>query len=93
MVVNLKPGWNDLKGPIFVVLSKYIVMFHSFTVKCPILEAPNSGYINITSDGSVTIAMFVCDQGYYIDGSSDVTCGTDGTWSAVMPTCSKIYMF
>ncbi|XP_053399292.1 CUB and sushi domain-containing protein 3-like [Mercenaria mercenaria] len=56
-------------------------------VECPGIIAPDSGYNNLTSDGSVTMATFWCEQGYFLDGSSFITCETDGTWSGNIPTC------
>ncbi len=32
-------------------------------------------------------ATYTCDTGYGVNGATTVTCGADGSWSAVPPTC------
>lgn len=47
---------------------------------------PSNGAM--TSTGS--IAVFACDAGYTISGSSATTCGTNGEgWLSTSPTCGK----
>ena len=50
--------------------------------------APANSQLVLNTTNSVTIASFVCDSGYYLKGSSEITCMSDGTWDSELPTCS-----
>ena len=36
-----------------------------------------------------TSVSFTCDPGYQLDGSSLISCLTNGTWDAPTPTCTQ----
>ena len=69
-----------------------LIFFHtyfSFLAKCPDLSDPDSGTLTVTTTGSVTTATFTCQTGYYLSGDFTLTCGSDGSWSSDVPTCSE----
>ena len=43
-----------------------------------------SGYYSVG-----TIASFLCDSGYELDGSVSSTCHTSGSWNPSPPTCTQ----
>ena len=49
--------------------------------------APANSQLVLNTTDSVTKASFVCDSGYYLKGSSEITCMPDGTWDLELPTC------
>ena len=49
--------------------------------------APTNSQLVLNTTDSVTKALFVCDSGYYLKGSSEITCMPDGTWDSELPTC------
>ncbi|WAQ98149.1 SVEP1-like protein [Mya arenaria] len=56
-------------------------------VKCPDLEDISSGVLSMSTDGSVSVADYVCASGYDLDGLSEIVCLTDGSWSDQPPVC------
>ncbi len=58
------------------------------TVQCPDLSHPSGGTVSITSrtPGS-GIAVYRCNTGNNLIGSSFLTCQPDGKWSRNAPTC------
>ena len=59
------------------------------TVLCPNLPEPDSGTVQLSTDGNISTAEFTCAFGYYLSGSSAVFCQTTGTWSEYPPSCGK----
>ena len=57
---------------------------------CPDIQAPDSGAVEIRTDGITTIANFYCSTGYTLIGNDVLTCGIDGTWSDTEPICSML---
>ncbi len=57
-------------------------------IQCPDLSHPSGGTVSISSrtPGS-GIAVYRCNTGNSIIGSSFLTCQPDGTWSRNAPTC------
>nr|CAB3266737.1 sushi, von Willebrand factor type A, EGF and pentraxin domain-containing protein 1-like [Phallusia mammillata] len=60
-------------------------------------NAPLNGHIFTSSSESVygTIAIFSCDEGYFMIGSSETVCGDSdddgsGDWLGATPTCQRI---
>ncbi|XP_052245376.1 CUB and sushi domain-containing protein 3-like isoform X2 [Dreissena polymorpha] len=53
---------------------------------CIIPLAPANG--NVSFSALNTNATFTCIPGFFLYGSSQITCG-DGKWSAAIPTCSR----
>jgi len=47
------------------------------------------GNISMTTDGSSTVAMVTCEEGFTRIGTGNLTCRSDGTWDVQLPTCGK----
>ena len=58
-----------------------------FSVKCEDIASIDNGDLTLSTDGVVTIAVFTCDIGSTINGSSTAECGTDGSWTVTAPQC------
>ena len=58
-------------------------------MSCPTLTDPDSGFVVTEVIGTKTTATFTCVDGYYLSGSSILTCKTSGSWDKTIPTCSK----
>jgi len=61
---------------------------------CPPLTAPANGGIDCSLGGNEQAdpgdtCTFTCDDGYQISGSTRRTCGDDGNWSGMNPTCME----
>ena len=56
---------------------------------CLPLEDPQNGKVTATGFGVRDEASYTCDQGYQLEGVSNLTCGSDGQWSFHPSTCAK----
>ena len=63
------------------------------SVSCPALNPPPSGRVEITSNGTISVADYSCSPGYILIGVGQRTCNTDRTWTTAEPTCSKSSQF
>nr|XP_018671091.1 sushi, von Willebrand factor type A, EGF and pentraxin domain-containing protein 1 [Ciona intestinalis] len=52
------------------------------------IEHGNAVQSNSNIPGSVT--TYTCDDGYQLDGQSQVTCNNNGQWSSVKPQCKRL---
>ncbi|XP_052281195.1 P-selectin-like [Dreissena polymorpha] len=57
--------------------------------QCANVNPPDSGTVNMVSDGTVSRAQYACSAGYQLSGSASSTCVADGTWSSPAPVCCK----
>ena len=60
------------------------------SVKCDDLASIDNGQLAISMDGVSTIAVFTCDIGSTVNGSSTAECSADGSWSVMVPHCGNI---
>ena len=65
-----------------------MVFFILFSATCDGLDNQDGANITMTTDGSQTQALYNCDTGYSITGSSLLSCLSDGTWNISPPSCS-----
>ena len=54
------------------------------------LAEPDSGSIELFSDGINTYSIYSCVAGYYLFGEGKRTCQGDGSWTFEDPRCGKI---
>ncbi len=60
-------------------------------ITCDALSGPGNGSVGVTNSGSYpSTAMYACDAGYELVGSSTRTCQTNGSWDGSAPTCAAI---
>lgn len=57
--------------------------------KCPDLIKPSDGNVLLSSNGSVSSAIFECLSGYEIYGERELTCQENGTWNYAAPSCGR----
>ncbi|MEQ2239935.1 hypothetical protein ILYODFUR_009703 [Ilyodon furcidens] len=87
--VNTGPNrgkWNDEK----CANKKSPVCYKA--VECPPLSLPENGDLNCSRGGwnFSTICRFKCHPGFILNGSSDVTCEANRTWTDPQPVCSAV---
>ena len=51
---------------------------------------PANGMVTVTGNSPGDTATYTCNDGYILEGSASQTCGPDGAWSDVPPTCRPI---
>ncbi|XP_060562325.1 sushi, von Willebrand factor type A, EGF and pentraxin domain-containing protein 1-like [Ruditapes philippinarum] len=56
-------------------------------VPCSALGSPTGGHVTVQSDGSTTTAVYECYTNYTLNGPSQLTCRSDGSWDFLEPTC------
>lgn len=59
--------------------------------RCPILRVPQKGSVSHSADSfeaeiGVTVT-FTCEQGYIVEGATDIECKRGGHWSSNVPNC------
>ena len=59
------------------------------SVVCPVVTGPDNGTVALSTNGSVTVAVFTCDSGHSLTGSPQLTCKTDELWDNTEPVCGK----
>ena len=57
---------------------------------CDVLENPENGAVATSGLAPGSTATYTCDPGYELVGTALQTCGSDGEWSDVPPTCSRM---
>ncbi|XP_045905027.1 E-selectin isoform X2 [Micropterus dolomieu] len=85
------PGYQ-LKGVHTILCSKdgqWTSTPPTCTARCPLLEAPENGHVNCSSNEPVynSQCSFTCNQDYSIDGHDLLTCDRHGNWTGEKPTC------
>ncbi|KAL4230059.1 Complement receptor type [Mactra antiquata] len=59
-------------------------------VKCEDREPPSSGNFTLTTNGLQTRGLYTCNEGYILNGTSNVACTITGDWSYPQPTCECV---
>ncbi len=57
---------------------------------CPEPLAPVYGRVTAPKTTVGSMASYTCTSGYVLQGSPTRTCGSDGSWSATMPSCAPV---
>jgi len=63
------------------------------SVSCDTLDVVVGGNISMTTDGSSTVAMVTCEEGFTRSGTGNLTCRSDGTWDVQLPTCGTVLLY
>ena len=62
-------------------------------LECPGLENPPNGMVTLMGSVPGSVAMYICDSGYMLNGQGDRTCQRvgerDTQWGGVAPTCTR----
>ena len=75
-------------------MAVFIILIIHVAVQCNNLSDPDNGAVNTTGTKVGDTAMYSCDGGYELRGSSTLTCHSNGNWSGPPPTCEgnhKLY--
>ena len=62
-------------------------MLFFFIVTCEEVSAPSSGSLVISSNGTVSVVTYNCDEGYVLVGESTRSCTSSGQWTSDTPEC------
>ena len=54
---------------------------------CDNVTTPDNGSVVVSGYSESSTATFSCDEGYSLNGSEILHCGSDGQWSQDEPTC------
>lgn len=55
---------------------------------CPVLAAPNNGVVAGTGTRAFgTVAIYLCNTGYFLVGSATATCAAGAMWTGTTPQC------
>ena len=60
-------------------------------IECGNPPKPRYGYVKFLSTTFGSKAVYWCQSGYYLVGSSVRYCGDDGHWSGKTPWCKRLY--
>lgn len=66
-----------------------MVLLFYIVINCGELSDPVNGMVDVTSTLHDGTATYTCNNGYTIDGPSNRTCGNQGMWSGVEPSCQS----
>ena len=62
-------------------------------ITCPTLSDPPEGTVNVLSDLPGGMAVYGCNRGFSLNGQEEQSCGMNGMWDGVPPTCEGLYIF
>ena len=52
------------------------------------MKSPDHSSVAISKKaGGIQLAVFTCNEGFYLDGAEVLTCMHDGTWDETIPEC------
>ena len=70
---------------------EFSFMMITAEVTCPELDNPEDGIVDIQDNTPGGAAVYRCNPGLSLIGSSLRLCNEDGTWAGVPPTCRGEY--
>ena len=74
---------------IYLKLSSFIrVLFSRAAVDCGVLQPPLNGQVMVFGTTLGSQALYNCDEGYILLGSTSRVCESNGRWSGDEPECS-----
>lgn len=57
------------------------------TITCPVLSPPDNGRVTQLGNTPGSLAIYSCTGNYELSSGSQLTCGSDGQWEGVVPSC------
>lgn len=71
----------------------YWSYFLYLAIDCGNLEPPLNGKINLSGTTFESIAMYSCNNGFFLDGGDQTrVCQISGEWSGEASTCTGKYL-
>ena len=62
-------------------------------VDCGSLPTPANGFVLVPAGTNVgDTATYSCNTGYVLTGATTRTCGSNGMWTPVAPTCERTFI-
>ena len=74
-----------------VSITQTKLKYNLYVVDCGTPTTPASGKVTLTQAGVTAYgatATQSCNPGYDLSGSASISCGADGSWSALPVTCT-----
>ncbi|XP_051518207.1 sushi, von Willebrand factor type A, EGF and pentraxin domain-containing protein 1-like [Myxocyprinus asiaticus] len=63
------------------------------SVKCPIIDVPHGFVVNAKGsplEAVNTVVQITCSPGFSLNGTAQLRCGADGSWTPSVPTCEPV---
>lgn len=91
-MVSLAGVIRDLEPNIATSLPHAHTCMHTHTaVECGSLPNPLNGRVSFTGIEFGSVANYTCNEGYTLHhGDAQRTCGPEGGWSGIEPTCRSM---
>lgn len=80
--------------PRYYIIAYVFNLFAPPAVQCPPLPQPSNGNYSCSKEGQIfnSTCHFRCHLGFFMIGSSAVTCAANGHWTGPRPVCTSNYM-
>ena len=78
---------NSIPITPFLIFYSYSLFLFFAETTCPDLPNPTNGIVDIQGNTPGGSAVYLCNPGLSLIGSSRRICNVDGTWSGDPPTC------
>ncbi|XP_022089140.1 sushi domain-containing protein 2-like isoform X2 [Acanthaster planci] len=84
-------GDSDIARASGSTVSRYKAAVESASlVTCGSVSEPANGRKEVSRSNVGGVANFTCDDGYTLQGESELMCQKNGTWSADVPVCAPV---
>ena len=71
------------------MISNGALSFSVVEIKCPDLDDPKDGSVDVSGVLPGDKAKYRCDYGFRLDGEHTRTCQYNGVWTGEAPTCKR----
>ena len=66
----------------------FIFVSNNLIAECPTLSKITNGVVTIASNRVLGVAMYSCELGYLLNGTTTRVCTEQGLWSGNEPVCN-----
>lgn len=80
--------------PRYYIIAHVFNLFAPPAVRCPPLSQPSNGNYSCSKESQIfnSTCHFKCHLGFFMIGSSAVTCAANGHWTGPRPVCTSNYI-
>lgn len=82
-------GTNQIANVNNLSIHKTILSPHAAIPKCPDLDDPNYGDVDVTGNTPGSKAIYTCDSGFKLVGNRKRFCQKNGYWTGRDPICKR----
>ena len=84
-----QPAQVLILSQVYRMCVRLVNFFLFAVVDCGALQAPANGAV-MTNPGTnfTSIATYICDPGFFLEGEPTRTCPATGNWTGSQPTCT-----